>query len=281
MCVLAAKYFPGIGWALFKNRDRNYEPVINFRKSNRKDVERLYIWDETTRYSEGINEHGVCIVSASVQGIRDEKEHTKGEDTRDYYSPDGKKIRDALLYPTVARALADLVENRLCGHTLISNRDRCLLLEGAVMPDGKYHYHVTKLNASEAVCRTNHGIMIPEAGYQRCDDPDQTASRISSESRLMIAQRMAQEAQSPMALMDLLTYSKCENPQLNTCRLDSRPSQLKTTGQLMLIPGRKTLYYRPILCDINFDYQKVNHAHSRTYFELVGMRPILIDQDQD
>ena len=65
MCVIAAKYFPNKGWVGVKNRDRTYYPSINIRKSMKDGIERLYIWDENTRYTEGLNEHGICILNAS------------------------------------------------------------------------------------------------------------------------------------------------------------------------------------------------------------------------
>jgi len=54
MCIVALKYFTDGGWVGVKNRDRNYKPNIRIRQSFRDDVERLYIWDDKTKYTEGI-----------------------------------------------------------------------------------------------------------------------------------------------------------------------------------------------------------------------------------
>jgi hypothetical protein len=279
MCVVAAKWFDKVGWVLAKNRDRNYMPTIHFRKSNRHDVERLYIWDDNTRYTEGLNEHGVCIVSASLMTKDDEKEHTKGEDTRDYYSPDGKKIRTALLEHDVKSALKKVLEQKLSGHTLVADQHHCYLVEAVKIGEDGYDFDVQPVRQGDSITRTNHGINLPHAGYQRvAEDENQTASRICSEARYLLARRMVQEANSPLDLVDKLTYHETDNPQLNPCRLDTRPSQLKTTGQLMLVPARRTLYYRPIQCDIAFDYWKINTKDSRVFFELLGMRPLLLDE---
>jgi hypothetical protein len=277
MCILAAKYFPQLkSFAACKNRDRNYTVNINFRKSMRDDIERLYIWDEKTRYTEGLNENGVCIVSASLLTKNDEREHTKGEDERDYYSPDGKKIRDALLCPTPKEAVDYLLDVELSGNTLVFTSDIMYCIEAVKdVENDKFISKVKQIGKDEIVCKTNHGVWLPNAGYQRGIDEDQTASRISSESRLMIATKMTELAKSPMDLMNRLTYHELPEPQLNPCRLDERPSKLRTTGQLMLIPAQKTLYYRPIMCDITFDYWRLNKPESRTFFELVGMREII------
>lgn len=281
MCIISAKFFPKVGFVGVKNRDRNYEVEINFRKSNRDDIERLYIWDEKTRYTEGLNENGVSIISASLLTKNDEKEHNKGEDTRDYYSPDGKKIRDALLCKTVDEAVQNLIENKLSGNTLVFDEDTLYCIEAVKdVANDKFYHKEKKVGKDEMICRTNHGIWIPEAGYQRGINEEQTYSRISSESRHLIADHMTKIAKSPMDLMNRLTYHKLEEPQLNPCRLDDRPKKLKTTGQLMLIPNQKTLYYRPIICEINFDFWRLNQPDSKTFFELVGMREV-ITHDSD
>lgn len=278
MCVLAAAYWPKFGWVGVKNRDRNYRPVVDFRKSHLQDMERLYIWDEKTRYTEGINQFGVSILSASLMTKDDEKEHTKGEDEVDYYSPDGKKIRTALLEKSVKSAVQSCIKQKLSGHTFIFDADTLYLLEGVKLKDDGYSHRILKANKNKKYVRTNHGILLPKAGYQFGVDEKQTASRESSESRFNIAKKLTDSAKSPMQLINQLTYHKLENPQLNPMRLDKTPSHLKTTGQLMIIPKRSTLYYRPILCDISFDYPKLNQPHSKTFFELLSMRPLLQDE---
>lgn len=278
MCVLAAVYWPKFGWVGVKNRDRNYRPTVDFRKSHLHDMERLYIWDEKTRYTEGINQSGVSILSASLMTKDDEKEHTKGEDEGDYYSPDGKKIRTALLKNTVVDAVKSCIKQKLSGHTLIFDEEQLYLLEGVTLKDGGYSHKLIKANKNKRYVRTNHGVLLPKAGYQRGIDEAQTASRESSESRFDLSKQQVNEATSPMNLTNRLTYHKMDNPQMNPMRLDKTASHLKTTGQLMIIPKRRTLYYRPILCDISFDYPKLNQAHSKTFFELLSMRPLLQDE---
>ena len=65
MCVIAAKYFKDYGWVGVKNRDRTYKPNILIKKSHRDNIDRIYIWDENTRYTEGLNENGTSILNAS------------------------------------------------------------------------------------------------------------------------------------------------------------------------------------------------------------------------
>ena len=107
MCIIVAKKFPGIGFLGMKNRDRNYIAKIKISQSNRRDIQRMYIDDSLSRYTEGLNEFGVCILNAALSVKSDEKELEKSKPTSNkkyqkagYMSSDGKKIRTALFEKT-------------------------------------------------------------------------------------------------------------------------------------------------------------------------------------
>ena len=182
MCVVAAKYFKGVGWIGAKNRDRNYLPIVNIVQSNRTGVQRLYLDDEKTRYTEGLNEYGVSILSASLSIKSDEKEADKAIDNRkaaNYMSPDGKDIRDALLNKTIKGALDTLIERELSGCTFIFDQKECFLLEGGFTvrkndvdedTPRDYIYKVEKVK--DYAVRTNHGILLPQLGYKKDTDDE-------------------------------------------------------------------------------------------------------------
>ena len=65
MCVVAIKYLKDHGWIGVKNRDRHYKADVEVVQSNRHGVQRLYIDFKLSRVSEGVNEYGVSIFSAS------------------------------------------------------------------------------------------------------------------------------------------------------------------------------------------------------------------------
>lgn len=189
MCVVLAKYFPGKGWIGVKNRDRNYTPILSFPRKNGGDVERLLMHDDITKFTEGLNDHGVCILTASLMVQDDEKEITKRSKTP---SKDGVKIAKALQMPTVMEALRSLIKNKLPGNTLIFDRETCYLLEGNWKPgkyaERQYIYKTRKIPHNETICRTNHGVWLPWAGYQeKADDSSQSQSAISSHARYLIA----------------------------------------------------------------------------------------------
>jgi hypothetical protein len=277
MCIIMAKYLPDLGWVGVKNRDRGYYPTINIRKSQRDGVERIYIWDETTGYTEGLNQHGVSIISASMATISDEKGQgtTAHEGTRsDYLSPDGKKIRTAMLERSCIDALKSLVKTELTGHTLVFDANRCFMLESGYR-NGDFIHKIEEIIKPDTCVRTNHGVLLPWAGYQRvASDPGHSRKRVSSEVRKIKAELGLYKANTLDECMEAILDHSDHNPQLNPCRIDNRKGYMKTTGQLALVPSQLTLYYRPVWSGIHFDYDKLNSANEHCFFEILSQRPL-------
>lgn len=285
MCVVAAKHLPKIGWVLIKNRDRNYKPVIRIRKSFRNDMERIYIWDERTKYTEGINEHGVAIISASVAVKNDEKEGAKAVSksksskkmkiaNRVYYAPDGKRIRTALFEKNAVDAVKKLIELQISGNTIVADRDRCFLLEGAYTEDRQFVHKLIEVSKNKVAVRTNHGILLPWTGYNK-NNPDQKDSRRSTEVRYETVVKNLNSANTLDDVMKALSDTSNDDPQLNPLRLDLRRKSMRTTGQIIVVPSENTLHYRPIWSEIIFDINKLNHFNQKTFFEVVSTRKLI------
>lgn len=274
MCIVTAKYFEGIGWVGVKNRDRNYIPEISFKRHSSNGVECMLFWDDITQYSEGVNSGGVCVLSASLMVADDEKEITTRKKTP---SQDGVKIKRALRYPNVKAAAMSCIKSKLTGNTLIFDKDTCYLLEGCWQPGGyskkKYAYKVREIPRDDSVARTNHGILLPWAGYQRMEDNDnQTMSRISSESRLAIAQAVVSNAKTPEDLIDGLARTYVDNPQLNCLRTTTLRKMMRTTSQIMLVPEEKTMYVRPVQSHMTFNFWELNHPKHNLWVEVLSNR---------
>ena len=161
MCVVVAKYFDNLGWVGVKNRDRNYIPEISFKSLQTDGTEMMLFWDDITQYCEGFNSGGVCILSASLMVLDDEKEITMRSKKP---SKDGIKIKKALKYPNVKAAAMSLIKQKLTGNTLIFDRDTCYMLEGAWKPGGyadkEYEYVIKEVPKDRFVVRTNHGVWL-------------------------------------------------------------------------------------------------------------------------
>jgi len=291
MCIIAAKKFPGVGWIGAKNRDRNYVPTIRIVQSNRNGVQRLYIDDDDTRYTEGLNEYGVCILSASLSVKSDEKEQGKTKPSErgdNYMSPDGKKIRDALYEKTPKSAMQSLIHSELTGCTLIFNKTECYLLEAGRVIEyaqngnkkkGPFEYKFTRVT-DDIVVRANHGILMPKYGYEETPDtPDGKRSRKSSEFRYKVAVEEVKKIRDPMKMLDALSVVRTKTGDvayMNPIRTgDPKKKEMITTGQLLLIPAENTMHYRPIHSDVEFSYTKLNDPKSKTFFEIVSNRRLL------
>ena len=269
MCIVIAKYFNGVGWVAVKNRDRNYIPEISFIRRNHNKTERLLMMDDITNYSEGLNEHGIGILSASLMVLDDEKEITIRAKTP---SKDGARINAALKLPDLRAAAMYLIKHELTGNTVIFNKDELYLLEGAVR-NGSYHFKIREIPHNHTVARTNHGIWLPWAGYQRSDSElSETISRISSDSRLKIAEYVVEQAQTPYALIDGLCDTYVDEPQLNSLRTTHDRKKMRTTAQIMLIPSEHTMFFRPVQSELNFDFWKLNQPDHQTWVEILSNR---------
>lgn len=273
MCVIIGKYFEGTGWVAVKNRDRNYVPEISFKKKQTDGVEILYFWDDITQYCEGMNSASIGVLSASLMVLDDEKEITKRSRKP---SRDGARIKQALEHVDIAECVKELIDSELTGNTLIFDADTMFLLEGAVQ-DKKYHYRYREIPKDLNVVRTNHGVWLPWAGYQRGQDSAQTLSRISSESRRLIARLVTEQAEDPEDIIDGLTLNFTDHGQLNTLRTTTDNKKMRTTSQILIVPKEKTMYVRPIQSHMHFNFWELNHPKQQTWVEILSNRVLYLN----
>ena len=297
MCTIGVKYLNQHGWVGAKNRDRNYKTSIEVVQSNRFGTQRLYIDDKLSRWTEGVNEYGVAIISSSFSVKSDEKEGDKIAITQKaknkrnqvgYYSSDGKTIRQALLQKTPEAALKVLIDSNLAGATYVFNEHKCYILEGG--------YTVKKRNASKEnpreythkvqeikpekgfSCRTNHGVLVPLLGYHANPTDDRLIrARKSSEKRLEYANKcINKDVNDPSDLIDAFARAPDKDGFMNPIRTgDIKKSEMVTTGQLLIIPKERTLHYRPIYSSVTFDYDRLSGPEAKTFFEIISSRKLL------
>lgn len=300
MCVVAAKYLPKYGWVGVKNRDRNYKPTLGFKQSFKNNVESLYLLDNLTYYSEGINEYGLCIINAATAVKNDESEaaaarrHAKKEAKQngEYRAPDGIKIRKALKYKTPKEAIEFLSKVKLKGNTICFNQEECYLME--LGPDKEqlnmqkdiakdnpnYEwtpidsvFKIKKIDKKDIILRTNHGNFLPWAGYQEDPkDAKMSFSRESSVKRYEYALKNIKLANTPEEMLEAISKIEDKNSQFNPTRIGdyNNRTKLKTTGQLLLISKLREFTYRPIWGNVNLNnINKLNSNKSNTYLRLM------------
>jgi hypothetical protein len=298
MCVIAIKKLEKYGWVGVKNRDRNYKCDIQIIQSNRNDIQRLYIDDTTSRWTEGINEFGVSILSASFAVKSDEKEagkiisktkNKKGKRfTQGYYAPDGKTIRVALFEKTPEAAAKILIERELSGATIIFNNNEAYLLEGGFTVKLKnaskenpreYIHKLVKLKDDDVIVRSNHGVLLPQLGYKKnTDDEYYKRARLSSDVRYEVALKEIKKENvlEPSDILNGISVSPNKDKFLNPIRTgNTEKKEMVTTGQLMIVPSDMTLHYRPLYSSVHFKYDKLNGPDAKTFFEIISSRKLL------
>ena len=273
MCVTLAKYFPDIGWAGAKNRDRNYTPKLDFYTDREGEVERMMMHDLITGYKEGINNYGVSILNTSLDVYDDESEVNAGKTET---SPDGRHISEALLHKDPLEAVKVLIKRKMGGCTIVFNKNDCYLIE-ASDDDGKskFEYIVKKISPNNTVARTNHGIWLDWAGYQRKpSNKSETLSRISSETRLLLAEAVVEKAKDPEDLVDGMCQVYLNDPQLNIMRTSTERKKMRTTSQQLCVPSEKTLYCRPVSSHVQFDFWRLNRPDTDVWVEILSNRAL-------
>ena len=265
MCVIVAKYIDNIGWVGAKNRDRMYRPRIHIKKSFRKGIERLLMWDADTKWTEGVNEYGIAMIGSASGGAKTMK---KDEVPDANPSPDGKKMRTALLEKTPEKGLKSLIDNEIIGSTIIFSKDTCLILE-SIKRDGDFTYKTREVPKDEVMIRTNHGIMIPSMGYQ--SGPE----RESSEKRYDIVKGQIIKADNVKEILSSISTVDKKNSQLGPLRVTDKKNEMWTTGQIMCVPSDGTLHYRPIKSEVEYNVDKLNDESHKTKFEIISSKNLL------
>jgi len=280
MCIIVAKYFPDIGWAGAKNRDRTYVPTLDFIIDQHNGTERVMMHDQVTGYKEGLNSHGVSILNTSLDVMDDEPEVAAGKAAS---SPDGKYISEALAMQDPLSAAKHLIKRNLVGCTMVFNEQDLYLIEGSDQDGTKpYRYVIRHIPQDQLVARTNHGQWLEWSGFQR--NPRNRAEhldRISSESRLAQAQAVVKNARTPQDLVDGMCKIYIDDPQLNIMRTSTESKKMRTTSQQLCVPRERTLYCRPVSSNLQFDFWKLNQPDRQTWVELLSNRELWNRNDKD
>ena len=161
MCVIVAKYFPGIGWAGAKNRDRNYIPTLDFIEDTKHGVERIMMHDKVTGYKEGTNSKGVSILNTSLDVYDDEAEIDAGTATT---SPDGRHIAEALMQKNVYDAARTIIKHKMGGCTMVFDQNTLILIEASDWDGFKpYKFIAREVPKDEVVARTTPACVLTPA----------------------------------------------------------------------------------------------------------------------
>lgn len=252
MCVIVAKYLKD-GWVLAKNRDQDYVATLSFIDETDPKVDEIFVLnDHEIKYKEGMNYKGLVIITTSltpVLSIEDNKS-------------DGDNIYKALHMNDPMEAAKFLVSKKMTGYIFCATPEKLVLVEaGKKDKNGKqgigdYDYTIRVVPKTETVVRTNHGVDLPWAGFQKGYSDNQDMWRESSEQRKAIAERTSKNAKTPEDLLNALARWENKNTQLNVFRIENKPKQMRTIFQWALAPKAGVVYLRPIQTKMNVNISK-------------------------
>lgn len=248
MCIIVAKYFADKGWVLAKNRDQDYVSSVSFNDEHDEHVgEILTMYDHDIGYQEGMNHDGLVIITTSL--TPQIKEETNKED--------GNKIFKAL-HMSQEDAANYLIKEQMTGFIFLATPKKLILIEAAKDDDGKGEYksRVRVIPKSKMIVRTNHGIEFPWAGFQYGVTKEQDVWRKSSENRMRLAEKACASTTSPEEMLDRLSDKMDSDLQMNLFRVESKPKQMRTIFQWVLVPSESIAYIRPVQTKMNLKVSK-------------------------
>lgn len=232
-----------------KTLDQVRKPIFRIRKSFRSGVERLYLWEEKTRFTEGLNEFGVCVFSCPCIEEKESPNYHK-RSMKMSSSPVGFGIRQSLLENNVYSAIDKLISYQVDGVTVVFDSRSCMALTGEFI-DGEYISQSIEVLDQYASIGASREIQDVEL-----------------DRKAKILKSGLQSVKNVDDMFDLLSHSGEINHRSNILIQNTKRNEEKTTGQIVLEPKEKTLCFRPIWCQTVFDVEKLNKQHEKTFFEI-------------
>ena len=272
MSLFVVKYLPQYGFVGAKNFEFTFKPNLILRKSFRWSTERLYVWDNISKYSEGINEHGICVFSSNItsaldstEGRREATPEQKAKaKAKKYHSPDGLRIRKALSESSVQKTINKLIELQIVGCTVVFDTNMCILMESGFIKDEqssseKFVYETRIMNPTDSIVRVNHGILLPWLGYSS-SVPEEKELRRESEHKQKLIEEALFRAQTPIELLDSISSKELLSK--------GQYSKSRTAFQILLKPSEKTLHARACWCSLAANLNRLNSMTGKTSFEI-------------
>ena len=169
-CTTVAGNIDGVSF-LFKNRDRSYTPKSKIINEKVNGTEVVYYTDETG-WVEGMNEHGVGFVFSQLTNKEYDTygpAYTVSDDPKNStnFLKFKDKIKKVLTAKTSKEAVQKIIDSKKSGSFLVSDTSECYELE---VFEGKVKKHRIYFDKTSYYVKTNHGVLIQDAGHQPSGD---------------------------------------------------------------------------------------------------------------
>jgi len=277
-------------WFLYKIRDRSYDPKYKLEVETTKGIESLFLVDQQTAWSEGVSSNGLMIVSAALDNHSDLDDN--GHRTGDRPATAGQiekteALRAAISAKTIEQAEKILTEDRFIGTSFISDGDNLIILE-IYVNDKAYNREIAKHSKEELeklsvveqvykimegitkddydiashlvkedriAVRTNHGKLLPKAGYQKTDDDKTgyTSSMLRRKYALENVEKLG-DCHPFEVLTTLKNLKDCDlNPQNCPIRVKSAITKEKPyySSTIVMLTPTGTLFAVPLDSEVD------------------------------
>ena len=205
---------------LFKNRDRSFTPDHKIFHEKYKNTEIVYYSDQTD-WIEGMNEHGVGFVFSMLDNkthnsysqswsVTDDPKHSSN------FKRFVDKIKNILTAKTAKDAVKFIYDSKKSGSFLVGDKNEIFEVEifEGTKKDRKLSFSETAFYA-----KTNHGVLIPEAGHQ---PSGYSIKRASTEIRKHQAYTHLQGVQTISEIPTRMKFQAFDsNSPLNVFRTDN------------------------------------------------------------
>jgi len=241
MGILACKFFDDVGFVGLRIKERPEKPNVYIRNSYFGGKERVYLWDDILRYSEGMNEDGVTILSNNFVNEKIGAEYAKkfikkkslNQKPRQIFEiTNNIQIRKALLSMTAKEAADVLIEYEALGVSVIFNSSECYLLK-AVYFENVYYYTLIPILKDDLLLQ-----VLP----------------------LSANKDLSEFIRQLKITRDYDEFFKYVVPDLRT---------EQTSYESLLIPNRKAINFRPVNCNLAFSSSTNSGSENKLTFSIV------------
>ena len=98
-------------------------------------------------------------------------------------------------------------------------------------------------------------------------------------ARFDIVSKGMDSVKEPEDILRILSQQPNENKQTNPLRTSKTHGShiMVTTGQILIIASERLLSYRPLWCEIDFNFVKLDNIKNKTWFEIISSRKFISD----
>lgn len=273
MSLIAAKYLNESGWILFKNLDSNERSDLKIRKSFKGDLEKIYIIEEKTKATEGLNEHGIGCIGFEAEPFTPEMEtelfkiaqrsSTIQKMPRLFHCPTGIRIRKAFSETTPKAFIDKLIELQITGSYFVADAKECLAFDSAFVKtniegEEQFLFKISPISRNQVAVResSSHGEIEPKSS-ESAKIPRLQNTKRNFEHTSDLEEFLFAGSEAPAMIPD-----------------DGSGTKIKTIAQEIILPASMVVKLKTYWVNAIYDASIVNDG-KKLKFEISSKQKIM------